>query len=138
MSVEFSDSNVIVYAYDIAGGDRRGKAMELLERLSDSNDGDLSIQVLQEVYVTLTRKVARPLAAPRAREVVQDLALWRVFRPSPDDVLAAMDLSAQWRLSFWDAMIVTAARQVGAAILWSEDLNDGQVYDGVVVRNPFR
>ena len=98
----------------------------------------VSVQVLQELYVTLTRKAAPPLAPADARAVVQDLATWRVVEPSRRDVLEAIDGAQRWRTSFWDAMILTAAIKAGAAVVWSEDLNDGQSYDGTTVRNPFR
>jgi predicted nucleic acid-binding protein len=98
----------------------------------------VSIQVLQELFYTVTRKIASPLSAEEARRIVEDLTRWRVFAPAPADVLAAIDASVDWRLSFWDAMLLVAANRVGASTLWSEDLNDGQTYGTVTVRNPFR
>jgi predicted nucleic acid-binding protein len=65
------------------------------------------------------------------------MSTWQVIEPGRSDVLSAIDAAARWQVSFWDAMILTAAIRAGAATVWSEDLNDGQVYDGVVVRNPF-
>ena len=138
MGAEFCDPNVFVYAYDTIAGPKCPAAKRLLERLWDSGDGVVSVQVLQELYVTLTRKAAPPLAPADARAVVQDLATWRVVEPSRRDVLEAIDGAQRWRTSFWDAMILTAAIKAGAAVVWSEDLNDGQSYDGTTVRNPFR
>lgn len=138
MSVEFCDSNVLVYAYDASAGDKRRAALALMDRLWDSGEGAISIQVLQELYVTLVRKIANPLSAQQARGIVEDLTAWRVFQPSPSDVVDAIDASERWMNSFWDAMIITAAQCTGATVLWSEDLNDGQDYEGTIVRNPFR
>ncbi len=138
MSGEFCDTNVIVYAYDTSAGDKRTRARQLLERLWHSGDGVLSIQVLQELFVTLTRKLGPPLPGADARAIINDLATWRTVEPTPTDVLEAIDAALNWQLAFWDAMIVTAARKARADVLWSEDLNDGQAFGGTVVRNPFR
>lgn len=137
MSAEFCDTNVFVYAYDLTAGDKRVRALRLVERLWDSGEGVVSVQVLQELFVTLTRRASPPLDPATARRIVGDLATWRVVEPSAPDVLDASDAAARWRISFWDAMIVTAAQKAGAEVLWSEDLNDGQTYDGPTVRNPF-
>ena len=138
MSGEFCHTNVIVYAYDSSAGAKREQAMRLMNRLWETRTGILSVQVLQELFVTLTRKVAQPLPLSQARQLVSDLATWPVLAPDSADVLEAIDGTARWQISFWDAMLVTAARKAGANLIWSEDLNDGQQYDGVTVRNPFR
>jgi predicted nucleic acid-binding protein len=67
---------------------------------------------------------------------VADFANWQVVEPTASDVLAAIDASARWHVSFWDAMILTAAQRAGALVLWSEDLGDGQIFDSVTVQNP--
>jgi predicted nucleic acid-binding protein len=136
MSVEFCDTNILVYAYDTTAGAKREQARALVERLWSAECGAVSIQVLQELFVTLTRKIGLPLDAHVARHIVADLATWRVVEPTAADVLAAIDGTARWHLSFWDAMIVTTAQRAGADVLWSEDLNDGQTLDGLTVRNP--
>ncbi|HEY7060563.1 MAG TPA: PIN domain-containing protein [Chloroflexota bacterium] len=138
MSAEFCDTNVIVYAYDVSAGDKRTRAKQLVERLWQSGDGVLSIQVLQELFVTLTRKLASPLPSSDARAIVSDLTAWRIVEPTCSDVLEAIDAALSWQLAFWDALIVTAARKAGAEVLWSEDLNDGHAFGSTVVRNPFR
>ena len=85
----------------------------------------------------MTRKIARPLNAPTARTIVADLGTWHVVTPTPSDVLAAIDATVNWNVSFWDAMILVAAQRSGAALLWSEDFNAGQTFDTVTLRNPF-
>jgi predicted nucleic acid-binding protein len=137
MSAEFCDTNVLVYAYDETAGQKRTQASSVLDRLWKSGDGVISVQVLQELFVALTRKIPQPVSTPDARTIVADMATWRVVEPGPRDVLDAIDGATRWQVSFWDAMILTVAIRAGAGVVWSEDLNDGQTYDGAIVRNPF-
>lgn len=137
MSAEFCDTNVIFYVHDTSAGTKRAVASELVERLWASRQGVVSIQVLQETFVTLTKKGSPPLSVQEARSVIGDLVRWQVVEPDRQDVLRAVDTSVRWQISFWDAMLLVAARKAGAGVLWSEDLKNGQDYDGVVVRNPF-
>jgi predicted nucleic acid-binding protein len=137
MSAEFCDTNIIVYAFDTTAGAKHERAKLLLERLWQEGVGALSVQALQELFVTLTRKIARPLNPLAARGIVADLATWNVVQPSAPDVLTAIDASVRWQVSFWDAMIITAAQRAGAVVVWSENLSSGQGFDDVTVRNPF-
>jgi predicted nucleic acid-binding protein len=134
---DFVDANVLVYAFDASAGRKQQLAQTLLERLWESNSGCVSIQVLQEFFVTVTRKVAKPLPVDEAKARVREFAAWRVFAPTSDDVLAAIDLHVQAKIGFWDAMIVLGAAESGCDVLWTEDLTDGQVLRGVRIRNPF-
>jgi predicted nucleic acid-binding protein len=133
----FVDTNVLVYAHDVTAGDKRDRARALLEELWDIREGCLSVQVLQEFFVTTTRKIPKPLEAPAAGQVINDLALWHVHAPAARDVLAAIDIHQQTGASFWDAMIIRSAQELGCQTLYSEDLNPGQAYAGVRVSNPF-
>ncbi len=135
--VEFVDTNVIYYAHDRSAGEKRDVARGLLVLLDADGRGALSIQVLQELAATILSKGEGDVPQDEIEGIIDDLSDWTVFSPGPDDVIGALRLRRRFRLSFWDAMIVHAAREVGAAILWSEDLSDGQDYGGVVVRNPF-
>jgi predicted nucleic acid-binding protein len=134
---EFIDANVLVYAFDSSAGAKQERAAELLARLWDSGTGCLSIQVLQEFFVTVTRKVPHPLSIDEAADRIREFALWKMFSPAADDVLAAIVLHKQAKLSFWDAMVVQAAAQTECDTLWTEDLSDGQLVRGVRIRNPF-
>jgi predicted nucleic acid-binding protein len=134
---EFVDANVLVYALDASAGLKQKAAEKLLERLWETGSGCLSVQVLQEFFVTVTRKVARPLPAQDALSRIRELAVWSVFTPTTDDVIAAIGLHTQARISVWDAMIVVAAAESGCDVLWTEDLTDGQVLRGVRIQNPF-
>ncbi len=132
----FVDSNLFVYAYDESAGPKREVARDLIAGLWESRSGCASVQVLQELFVTLTRKVPRPLSTREAASLVEHLSLWTVHSPRPRDVLSAIELHERAGVSFWDAMILTSARTLGCRILYSEDLNAGQSYDGVRVVNP--
>ncbi len=134
---EFVDANVLVYAFDASAGRKQPAAQQLLERLWESGTGCLSIQVLQEFFVTVTMKVAKPLPVDDAKARIHEFAAWRVFAPSAEDVLAALDLHARAKIGFWDAMIVLAAAESGCDVLWTEDLTAGQMLRGVRIRNPF-
>lgn len=134
---EFVDTNVLLYAYDPAAGQRHDRTRELVGELGRRRDGALSVQVLQEFYVNATRKVAVPMTPSDAIERVGVLARWPVHSPHAGDVVAAADLAERHQLSFWDAMIVRSASEMGCNTLWTEDLNAGQVIDGVRIANPF-
>lgn len=138
----FVDSNVLIYAHDEGAGIKRDAAMAVVERLWKERSGRLSVQVLQEFFVNATvrsgrRKLEDPLDVQEAREVVEDYSRWEVHRPGAADVLAAIDIHRRVGISFWDAMIVQSASSQGCEVLFSEDLNDGQVYEGVRLENPF-
>jgi predicted nucleic acid-binding protein len=134
---QFVDTNVLIYAHDRSAGPKHQRAKALIQELWDSGGGCLSIQVLQEFYVNVTRKVAQPLTPESAAQIIGDLSVWSVHRPSVDDVLYAIRLQSRFQLSFWDAMIVASALQLGCQVLWSEDLNPAQVYEQLSVANPF-
>jgi predicted nucleic acid-binding protein len=133
----FVDSNVLVYAHDVSAGSKRERARELLAGLWETRRGCLSVQVLQEFFVTVTRKVPSPLGTDDAADAIASYARWRVHAPGPPDVLAAIGLARRDKVSFWDAMILRSAAALDCGVLYSEDLNDGHRYDGVQIRNPF-
>ncbi len=136
-SREFVDANVLVYAFDSSAVAKQVAAREVLERLWESGAGCVSVQVLQEFFVTVTRKVSKPLSIGDAADRVREFATWKVFAPTAEDVLAAIGVQQQARISFWDAMIVRAAVELKCDVLWTEDLADGQLLRGVRIRNPF-
>ncbi|MDQ3420663.1 MAG: PIN domain-containing protein [Acidobacteriota bacterium] len=134
---EFVDANVLVYAFDRSAGPKQAAAAQLLERLWTDETGCLSVQVLQEFFVTVTRKVARPFPLADAEDRVRELSAWRVFSPGAEDVLGAIAVARKAKVSFWDAMILHAAAESGCDVCWTEDLNDSQAWRGVRIRNPF-
>lgn len=133
----FVDTNVLVYALDEDQGERHRTAMERIEQLWDTEAGLLSTQVLQELYVTLTRKLKRPMTRPRARAVVERYAAWPTHQVTPANILAASELEQRHSLAFWDALIVVAAQEMAADRIVSEDLQDGRMFGAVRIENPF-
>jgi predicted nucleic acid-binding protein len=134
---QFVDTNVLVYAHDTSAGLKHERARALIESLWESQSGCLSIQVLEEFYGTVTRKVARPLASEAAAQVVADLSAWRVHAPAVADVLEAIEIHRRYGISLWDALVIQSAARMGCQTLWSEDLSRGQIYAGIPVMNPF-
>jgi len=135
--LEFIDTNVLVYAHDRSADGKNTVARQLVRRLWETGQGCLSVQVLQEFYVTITRKVAIPLNIDTASEIIRDLSFWKIHTPTAEDVLGAIDIQRHYLVSFWDAMVIHSAKSLGCELLWSEDLAHGQVYDTVQVENPF-
>lgn len=134
----FLDTNILVYAYDRSAGHKHSLAVQLVEECWKNENGCLSSQVLQEFFVTVTRKIAAPLDLQTARQIVADLAHWRLQAPEARDLLQAIDLQQSYQLALWDAMIVQGAASLGCKQLISEDLNHGRMYGDVQVINPFR
>jgi predicted nucleic acid-binding protein len=119
---QFVDTNVLVYAYDVTAGEKHSLARVLMEELWTAREGCLSVQVLQEFFVTTTRKISKPLDAPEAARIIGDLAHWHVHAPAAGDVLAAIEIHQRTRASFWDAMFLRSAKELGCGTLHSEDL----------------
>lgn len=135
--LQFVDTNILVYAHDRSAGAKHERAQTLLTALWDTGHGCVSVQVLQEFYVNVTRKVRKPLASEEAAQIVADLGLWRVHVPQVPDVLSAIELQQRQKLSFWDALIVNSALQLACGVLWSDDLHAGPYDDTLVIKNPF-
>ena len=133
----FLDTSIVIYGHDRTAGHKHVVANELIQRSWQLRTGCLSIQVLQEFYVNITEKISVPLTVSEAVRVITHLKAWHIHTPTADDVIGAIQIQQRYQLSFWDALIVRSAAQLGCAILWSEDLNDGQIFEGVQVRNPF-
>lgn len=134
---QFVDTNVLVYAHDRHHADKQQQAQGLLKELWQTGLGCISLQVLQEFYVIVTRKIREPLSPDSAAQIIKSLKMWQVHQPNMEDVLGAIALQKRYDVSFWDALILQSASQLECATLWSEDLNPGQVCESVQVRNPF-
>ena len=132
----FLDTNVLAYACDADQPLKREQARDLLNSLSRDVPPCISTQVLQEFFVTATRKMGvEPLQAKR---IIHTFRQMETVLIDPEDISHAIDGSVIWQISFWDALILAAARKARCTVLYSEDLNDGQVYDTIRVVNPFR
>lgn len=135
--VTFTDTNVLVYAFDASHPEHQAIAEKALLALMSSDRLRLSTQVLQEFFVTMSQKVAKSWPRERLLAALDDFAIWPTLVIEPPIIREAAELAGEAQLSFWDALIVTAAARSGAAILLSEDLNHGQVVRGVRIVNPF-
>ncbi len=132
----FLDTNVLVYAAMERKGEeaKRERAVELLR----AGEFGISAQVLQEFYTTVTRSSAEALSSEQALEWVGRLVRLPCVPITPKHVVRSIEMSRRYRISYWDAAIVAAAADLGAAILYTEDLNHGQAYGTVTAINPFR
>lgn len=133
----FLDTNILIYAYDRDAGQKREQAAELISALWKQRSGILSTQVLQEFYVNVTRKIPTPLSPAKARDIVCKYLTWPLVENNGASVLTASEIQERFLLSFWDALILAAAREGGAKEVISEDLNHGQIILGLTIRNPF-
>jgi predicted nucleic acid-binding protein len=131
----FFDTNVLVYADDKAAPAKQRQAIELVAEHRRARTGVVSLQVLQEYFVTVTRKLH--VDARIARRKVELLAEFDVVSPEVNDVLAAIDLHRLHGFSFWDGLILRAAKQAGCGVLFSEDMQEREI-DGLQIVNPFQ
>ena len=134
----FVDTNILVYAHDSQAGTKQTLAAEQVQDLWIQRTGVLSLQVLQEFYVTLTQKIPHPLPSKTVMSLVEHYGYWEQVALRVEDLLEAIKIQQKHRISFWDSLIVRAALQGGCAILLSEDLKHGQKIGDLIVRNPFR
>jgi predicted nucleic acid-binding protein len=133
----FVDTNVLLYAHDASEIGKQPVARALLEELWADGSGVLSTQVLQEFYVVATRKFKPPMRRSEARELVTLYATWPVVQVDVGLIVDATALEVRAQLSFWDALVIEAARRAGATRLVSEDLQDGRRIAGIVIEDPF-
>lgn len=133
----FVDTNILVYAEDRDATAKHEIARDLIIELWHNRTGVLSVQVLQEFYVSVTRKLKKPLSATKALEIVEEYLTWMVIENTGKLLISAIELQQKVQLSFWDAMVVQAAIEARCETLYSEDLNAGQHFGSVVVVNPF-
>lgn len=128
---------MLVYAYDVDAGQKHDVARELITDLWQTRQGVMSTQVMQEFYVTVCRKLSTPLDRSTARAIIETYKAWPVYALDVSDVLNASELEERYQLSFWDALIVTAAHRMNADRLVSEDFQAGRRLEGILIENPF-
>ena len=132
----FVDTNVFVYRHDRSDPAKQQRAEQWIRLLARRREGRLSFQVLQELYATLTRdRLGFDLA--EARQIVETLAAWQPIQIDLGILQRAWLAQGRFRLSWWDALIVAAAQASESPVLLTEDLQDGQVFDGLRVVDPF-
>ena len=130
----FIDSNLFVYSADSGEPQKRATAKNILSELSE-NGGVVSTQVLQEFYNVVSGKLKCP--KDTAKQLVEDISNnFIVHKNSVFDILHAIDISIKTQFSFWDSLIISAAISENCTTLYSEDLNDGQIVESVLIHNP--
>lgn len=134
----FLDTNVLVYLFDADDSAKQRRVQDLLSNQELREQLILSTQVLQEFYVSVTRKLATPLDSEAAFQAVQDLAAFPIVQIDPSLILLAIHRSRKAKVSFWDALILEAALAAGATLLYSEYFQDGAVFGGLRIANPFK
>ncbi|MBA2491097.1 MAG: PIN domain-containing protein [Gammaproteobacteria bacterium] len=127
----------MIYAYDLDAANKRDRAVAVVKDLWETESGIISTQVLKEFYVNVIQKIPTPLSRAKARGVLNAYVVWPMETIRPDTIMLASEFQERHQLSFWDAMIVIAAVQGGAEIPMSEDLNHGQIIEGIRIENPF-
>ena len=132
----FVDTNILIYAHDVDAKAKHEVAKGVLRELWSQRTGVLSMQVLQEFYVNVTRKLASPLPKDVARLVVNTYSIW-CTETTPSEIAAAFRIEDESRIGFWYALIVASAAKAGTVRILSEDLNAQQVIAGIRVENPF-
>lgn len=134
----FVDTNILIYAYDTSSSEKHLIAQRILESLWITQNGVVSTQVLQEFYVNVTQKMAQPMSPEQAYNIMKKyVSVWRVHTNTPETILLAVKTQMQYKLSFWDALIMAAAIQSKAEVLLTEDWNHGQIVEGITIQNPF-
>lgn len=136
-ALRFVDTNVLIYAHDRDAGVKHDKAKRILTDLWNQKNGCLSVQVLQEFFVNVTKKIPQPLPTAVAREVIRTYLPWVKTVADGEMVIRASEIADAWQTSFWDGMIIAAAERSGASELLTEDLQSGQHIAGLILTNPF-
>jgi predicted nucleic acid-binding protein len=134
----FLDTNILVYAFDVSAGQKHEVAKRIVIDLWNTKDGILSTQVLQEFFVSVTRKIPKPMDAGLAREIVSDFLKWHIVINDENSLLEAIDIHIRYNYSFWDSLLIQAAIRSGAVLLLTEDLTDSQEIKGISIKNPFK
>lgn len=132
----FFDTNILIYMHDHRATYKRDVARSLFRRHLYSHTLVTSTQVLQEFYVNVSRKTEN-IRSGQARDIIAEYARLNVVAIHPSHVIAAIEVHTRYKLSFWDGLILVAAKAADASLVLSEDLGHEQVYDGVRVENPF-
>lgn len=134
---QFVDTNVLVYAHDITAGKKHAIAKNMMEELWNNQKGCLSTQVLQEFYVSITKKVDKPVTPEFASGIIADLSSWELHAHDDESIIEAIRIQQRNSISFWDSLIICSAVSLNCDVIWSEDLSSGQNYEGILLLNPF-
>lgn len=134
----FLDSNVFIYSFDESAPEKALAALRLIREAHDSRHGVISFQVIQEFFNFALRRSVPPMTSADADDYLQKILIpLTVVHSSPYLYSEALHLQSRYRLSWYDALIVTAATEGGCTILYSEDLQHDRRFGNLRVQNPF-
>ncbi|MBC8417980.1 MAG: PIN domain-containing protein [Desulfobacterales bacterium] len=134
----FFDTNILVYGFDNSNQEKYEVASGFIIQAYQKGVGVLSTQVLKEFYVTVTQKIPQKMDMDDAEQAIRDFSMWTVVETNVDLILKAIDIQRRHSLSFWDAMVVAAAKVSTCTNLLTEDLSHDTFVDDVHILNPFR
>ncbi len=134
----FLDTNVLVYAHDLDAGNKHHIARNIVKDLWEKRNGVLNTQVLQEFYINVTKKIPNPILPLEAKEIIRSYMCWDIKENLRMSIIRASELEEKYHISFWDALIVVAAYKAKFDKILTEDLNSGQIIEGILVENPFK
>lgn len=133
----FLDTNIFIYAHDLDAAAKHRTALHIIKDLWVKRTGVLSTQVLQEFYVNVTKRILTPIPPLEAREIIRTYLCWQIQEITPMSTIRASELEEKYRISFWDALIIVAAYEAKVDKILTEDLNSGQIIEGILIENPF-
>ena len=134
----FIDSNIIVYAYDNHEPEKQAIARKIITSAIEEESGIISAQVLGEFFVVVTRKIRSPLSVKEAERIIHLLSVLTVVEIDLSLVKRAIEIQKEYAISYWDSLILASAEKAGCSTVFSEDLNEGQKYNHILVENPFQ
>ena len=136
---DFFDTNILIYAHSRQDPTKMNRALDLLTNAIENGTGVLSAQVLGEFFTISTspRRVNQPLTREEAIEIIDQVTVLTVVSLDLPLVRRGLTTCQRYQISYWDGLIIAAAERAGCARVFTEDLNDGQTYHGVVAINPF-
>jgi predicted nucleic acid-binding protein len=133
----FLDTNILVYSYDTHDAVKQEKAQAILAGGVASETCFLSVQVLGEFFNVVTKQIQDPMSPEEAKKIVDILCFMPVLDIDLAMVKRAIDTHIVYYISYWDALIIAAAERAECKQIYSEDLNHGQIYNDIRVKNPF-
>lgn len=133
----FLDTNILIYAHDLDAGNKHDIALKIVKDLWEKRTGVLSTQVLQEFYINVTKKIPKSILPLEAREIIRAYMYWEIKENHPMSIIRASEIEEKYRISFWDALVVAAAYEAKVDKILTEDLDSGQMIEGIIIENPF-
>jgi predicted nucleic acid-binding protein len=134
----FLDTNILVYAYDTHETEKQMIAQAILAEGIEKENLVLSVQVLGEFFNVVTKHIKSPMSPDEAQDVIKTIGHLPVQDIDLSMVNRAIDIHRTYQISYWDSLIVAAAERTNCSTILSEDLNEGQMYHGILIRNPLR